>query len=142
MTAMRRLVMGSIDFMSLTISPGVLYFASESSESARRVKSSYIRRLQVDSMFEVFKDLPDGNFLRIAAVRDLQEAKRHVDRLALIEPGRYLIHCQQRGFVVEHVSEPDSDTAGLRSAQTRSEEQGDCRDNLHELFSRFGQLES
>jgi hypothetical protein len=27
MTAMRRLVMGSIDFMSLTISPGILYFA-------------------------------------------------------------------------------------------------------------------
>ena len=96
----------------------------------------------MDSMFEVFKGLPDGNFLRIAAVRDLQEAKRHANRLALIEPGRYLIHCQQRGFVVEHVSEPDGDTAGLRSAQTRSEEQGDRRDNLNDLFARFCQLES
>jgi hypothetical protein len=105
------------------MSPGGLYFASESSESARRMKSFYIRGLPVDSMFEVFKDLPDGNFLQIASVRDLQEAKRHVNRLALVEPGRYLIHCQQDGFVVEHVSEPDSDTAGLRSAQTRSEEQ-------------------
>jgi hypothetical protein len=44
--------------------------------------------------------------------------------------------------VVEHVSEPDGDTAGPRSAQTRSEKQGDRRDNLNDLFARFCQLES
>ena len=62
----------------------------------------------MDSMFEVFKGLADGNFLCIAAVRGLQEAKRHANRLALVDPGRYLIHSQQRGFVVEHVGGSDN----------------------------------
>jgi len=62
----------------------------------------------VNSMFEIFKGLPDGNFVCIAAVGSLHEARHHINRLALVEPGRYLIHSQQRGFVVEHVGGSDN----------------------------------
>jgi hypothetical protein len=65
----------------------------------------------VDSMFDIFKGLPDGTFLWVTAVRGLQEAHRYINQLALMEPGRYLIHSQQRGFVVEHVGGSENHSA-------------------------------
>jgi len=66
------------------------------------------RRREMNSMFDIFQGLPDGNFLWIAEVGSLHEAKHHINRLAVVEPGRYLIHSQQRGFVVEHVDGSDN----------------------------------
>jgi hypothetical protein len=65
----------------------------------------------VDSMFDIFKGLADGNFSWVDAVKGLPEAKRHIHRLALREPGRYLIHSQQLGFVLEHVGGSDNHLA-------------------------------
>jgi hypothetical protein len=62
-------------------------------------------------MFDIFTGLPDGNFLWVAAVRGLQEAHGYTNQLALMEPGRYLIHSQQRGFVVEHVGGSENHSA-------------------------------
>jgi hypothetical protein len=66
------------------------------------------RRRKMNPMFDIFQGLPDGNFLWIAAVGSLHEARHHINRLALVEPGRYLIHSQQRGLVVEHVDGSDN----------------------------------
>ena len=48
----------------------------------------------MDSTFDIFKRLPDGNFTRIAAVRGLGEARRRINRLARVVQGHYLIHSE------------------------------------------------
>jgi hypothetical protein len=48
--------------------------------------------LNVDSTFDIFQRLPDGNFTRIGAVRGLGEARRRIKRLARVVRGHYLIH--------------------------------------------------
>ena len=58
---------------------------------------SFPAGLKVDSTFDVFKRLPDGNFACIAAVRGLEETARQVNRVAKQNAGHYLIHSQ--GFV-------------------------------------------
>jgi hypothetical protein len=50
--------------------------------------------LKVDSTFEIFKRLPDGNFTRIAAVRGLGESRRRINRLARVVRGHNLIHSE------------------------------------------------
>jgi hypothetical protein len=50
--------------------------------------------LKVDSTFDIFKRLPDGNFSCIAVVRGLGEMRRRINRLAKQDAGRYLIHSQ------------------------------------------------
>jgi len=50
--------------------------------------------LKLDSTFDIFKKLPDGNFTCIAAVRGLAEARRRINRLAKQNMGHYLIHSQ------------------------------------------------
>ena len=53
---------------------------------------SFPAGLRVDSTFDIFRRLPDGNFTRIAAVRGLGEARRRIKRLARVVRGHYLIH--------------------------------------------------
>jgi len=48
--------------------------------------------LKVDSTFDIFQRLPDGNFARIETVRGLGEARRRIKRLARVVRGHYLIH--------------------------------------------------
>ena len=55
---------------------------------------SFPAGLKVDSTFDIFKRLPDGNFTRIAAVRGLGEARRRINRLARVVRGHYLIHSE------------------------------------------------
>jgi hypothetical protein len=50
------------------------------------------------STFDIFKLLPDGP-LWITAVQGLKEAKERMARMALISPGEYFIHSQERGVV-------------------------------------------
>jgi hypothetical protein len=47
--------------------------------------------LKVDSTFDIFQRLPDGNFIRIGAARGLGEARRRIKRLARVVRGHYLI---------------------------------------------------
>ena len=55
--------------------------------------------LNVDSTFDVFKGLPDGNFSCIATVRGLVAVRRQINRLAEQNTSRYLIHSQ--GLVID-----------------------------------------
>jgi hypothetical protein len=55
----------------------------------------------MDPKFDIFKRLQDGNFFWVAADRDFPAAKEHLDRLSAVAPGHYLIHSQERGFVLE-----------------------------------------
>jgi hypothetical protein len=55
---------------------------------------SFPTGLKVDSTFDIFKRLPDGNFTSIAEVRGLGEARRRINRLAKQNTGHYLIHSQ------------------------------------------------
>ena len=55
---------------------------------------SFPTELKVDSTFDIFKRLPDGNFTCIAAVRGLGEARKQINRLTRPNSGRYLIHSQ------------------------------------------------
>jgi hypothetical protein len=50
--------------------------------------------------------LQDGNFFWIAADRDFDAARQHLDRLSAVAPGHYLIHAQDRGFVLELNNSP------------------------------------
>ncbi len=55
---------------------------------------SFPTGLKVDSIFDIFKRLPDGNFTCMAAVRGLEEARRKINHLAKHNTGHYLIHSQ------------------------------------------------
>jgi hypothetical protein len=58
---------------------------------------SFPAGLKVNSTFDIFKRLPDGNFACIAAVRGLGEVKRRINRVAKQNAGQHFIHYQ--GFV-------------------------------------------
>ena len=51
--------------------------------------------------FDIFKQLQDGCFFWVATDRDFDSARKHLDRLANVAPGHYLIHCQDKGFILE-----------------------------------------
>ncbi|MGA7916922.1 MAG: hypothetical protein WCA00_16930 [Candidatus Acidiferrales bacterium] len=53
-------------------------------------------------MFDIFKRLPDGNFVWISETQSLDTAKACVERLQKIVPGTYLIHSPSEGLVLEH----------------------------------------
>lgn len=55
---------------------------------------SFPTGLKMDSTFDIFKRLPDGNFTCIAAVRGLGEARRRINRLVKQNTSHYLIHSQ------------------------------------------------
>jgi hypothetical protein len=56
--------------------------------------------------FDIFKRLQDGNFFWIAADRDFEAARQHLDKLSAVAPGHYLIHAQDKGFVLELNNSP------------------------------------
>ena len=39
--------------------------------------------------FDIFKRLQDGNFFWVAADRDFESARQHLDRLSAVAPGHY-----------------------------------------------------
>ena len=55
-----------------------------------------------NSTFDIFKRLPDGNPVWIAAIQGLQEAKERMAHEAAISPGDYFIHLQGEGVVAKH----------------------------------------
>ena len=56
------------------------------------------------SKFDIFKRLRDGTSLWIAAVEGLEEARNRINCLANVVPGDYLIYSEEKGFVVESVT--------------------------------------
>jgi hypothetical protein len=50
-------------------------------------------------MFDVFKRLPDGNFVWISERANLQAATDCVARLRKVVEGDYLIHSQTHGLI-------------------------------------------
>lgn len=50
--------------------------------------------INADSAFDIFKKLPDGNFVCIGRVRGLGEAEKRVSRLTKKNTGDYMIHSQ------------------------------------------------
>jgi hypothetical protein len=56
--------------------------------------------------FDIFKRLQDGNFFWIAADKEFEAARQHLDRLSAVAPGHYLIHAQDKGFVLELNNSP------------------------------------
>jgi hypothetical protein len=51
--------------------------------------------------FDIFKRLQDGNFFWVAADEDFDSARARLEKLSSSVPGHYLIHSQDRGFVLE-----------------------------------------
>jgi hypothetical protein len=56
--------------------------------------------------FDIFQRLQDGNFFWVAADADYHSAKNHLELLASAVPGHYLIHSQDKGFVLEQNTAP------------------------------------
>jgi hypothetical protein len=54
--------------------------------------------------FDIFKRLRDGTSLWIVAVEGLDEARNRTNRLANVVPGDYLIYSEERGLVIESVT--------------------------------------
>lgn len=52
------------------------------------------------STFDIFKVTSDGP-LWVEAVRGFEKAKEQMARLALMSPGEYFIHSQERGIVAK-----------------------------------------
>jgi hypothetical protein len=59
----------------------------------------------MNSTFDIFKRLPDGDPVWITAVQGLKEAKERMARAAAISPGEYFIHLQGEGVVATHVTQ-------------------------------------
>jgi hypothetical protein len=56
------------------------------------------------SKFDIFKRLRDGTSLWIAAVEGLEEARNRINRLAIVVPGNYLIYSEEKGRVIESMT--------------------------------------
>jgi hypothetical protein len=54
--------------------------------------------------FDIFKQLRDGTSLWIAAIEGLEEARNRINRLAIVVPGNYLIYSEEKGRVIESVT--------------------------------------
>lgn len=58
----------------------------------------------VNYKLDIFRTLPDGQFLWIEAVEGLEEAKSQLNKLAEEEPGDYFIYDTHQGCRVEFLS--------------------------------------
>jgi hypothetical protein len=57
--------------------------------------------------YDIFKKYPDGMFIWIEAVRDVEAGKERVKELATVSPGEYKLFCQNtREVVVVENSQP------------------------------------
>lgn len=54
--------------------------------------------------FDIFKRLQNGKSVWITSVPEIEEARVRVNRLEGIAPGEYLIYSDERGLVVERVT--------------------------------------
>ena len=59
----------------------------------------------MDTKFDIFKQLQDGTSIWIASVDRLEEARNRINRLAVVGPGNYLVYSEERGLIVERMSE-------------------------------------
>jgi hypothetical protein len=59
----------------------------------------------MDCTFDIFKIRPGGALRMIMTVLGLREAKVWMARLALISPGEYFIHSEEKGVVARQSQE-------------------------------------
>ena len=59
----------------------------------------------MDSTFDIFKVRPGGALRMITTVVGFREAKVRMARLALISPGEYFIHSEEKGVVARQSQE-------------------------------------
>jgi hypothetical protein len=59
----------------------------------------------MDSTFDIFKVRPGGALRMIMTVLGLRDAKVWMARLALISPGEYFIHSEEKGVVARQSQE-------------------------------------
>ena len=52
--------------------------------------------------FDIFKELPYGLTVWIAASEDFEGAKRQMARFAAISPARYFVYFQGKGVIAEY----------------------------------------
>jgi len=55
----------------------------------------------VSYKLDIFRKLPDGQFLWVKAVEGLEEAKSQLGRLAELNPGDYMIYDTRLGCAVQ-----------------------------------------
>ena len=63
-----------------------------------------VQWVDMEAKFDIFKQLGDGTSIWIVAVDGLEEAKKRINRLEAVERGDYLVYSEERGLVVERVS--------------------------------------
>jgi hypothetical protein len=59
----------------------------------------------MEPIFDIFRTLPDGSPIWLESVEGLQQAKRRLNWLAQLQPGRYFIYSEKTGGVVERFPE-------------------------------------
>ena len=67
----------------------------------------------MDSMFDIFKRLPDGAPVWIVAVRGRTEAEKQMALEAANSPGEYFVYSQEEGLVAKVCS----DASRIRSSK-------------------------
>jgi|HubBroStandDraft_6_1064221.scaffolds.fasta_scaffold2657771_1 hypothetical protein len=67
-------------------------------------------------MFDIFSRLPDGSPLWLESVEGLEEARKRLDGLARVRPGKYFLYSEKTGGVVGRVP---SDEEGGDKAPAR-----------------------
>ena len=58
----------------------------------------------MDTNFDIFKRLGNGNRFWIACVTGIEQARARITRLKVIAPGEYLIYSERKGCFVETVA--------------------------------------
>lgn len=58
----------------------------------------------MEAKFDVFKELRDGTSIWITTVDGLEDAKNRINRLAVVGPGNYLVYSEEKGIIVDRVS--------------------------------------
>jgi hypothetical protein len=58
----------------------------------------------MDTDFDIFKRLVNGNRFWIACVPGIKQARARINRLKVIAPGEYLIYSEREGRFIETVT--------------------------------------
>ena len=58
----------------------------------------------METNFDIFKRLANGNRFWIACVTGIEQARARITRLKVIAPGEYLIYSERKGCFVETVA--------------------------------------
>jgi hypothetical protein len=69
----------------------------------------------MSAKFDIFKQLRDGTSIWIVAVDGLEEAKNRINRLAVVGAGDYPVYSEEKGLIVERVTQEQECHPGVRT---------------------------